>query len=180
MKPTSHLLIALVSGLALAVAATASAKSLSSARLCGPDDCAPLNDTQSVMTILGGGGSQPPPTDRYYRFDVTFDKRVTHSYLYVPSAGLVAAEGPVADVVWYPAGVRARDVLARAARNLDPFAAPAQWPASFADPIFTPSTPATADESRDWAPWTIGALVAIAGAAAFGRRVVSLRLSQGT
>jgi hypothetical protein len=167
---------------AFVVAAAASAKTLTSAQLCGADECAPLNDRQSVMTILGGSGWQPPPTDAYYRFDVTFET-MTHSYLYVPSAGLVAAEGPVGDVVWYPARGDARDMLAQAGRDLEPFAAPAKWPTAFADPIFTHSSPTPSVESRNWTPWLVAAailLVTLAAAAFLARRLVALRLSQET
>jgi hypothetical protein len=180
MKPAVHLLATIMA--ALLVAAPASAKNLTSAQLCGADECAPLNDRQSVMTILGGSGSEPPPTGAYYRFDVTFET-IAHSYLYVPSTGLVAAEGRIGDVVWYPARGDARDMLTQAARELEPLAAPAKWPRSFADPIFTPSSQTPAGESGSWTPWLVAAailVVLLAAAAVFARRIVALRLSQET
>jgi hypothetical protein len=166
---------------ALLAASGASAKELSAAQLCGDDGCVSLSDRSSVSALLGGGGSAPPPPAAYFRLDVGFDPpdggpRYTHSYLYVPSSNLVAAEGPAGDVVWYPA--QSQEMLEQAGRRLQPFAAPAAWPTSFADPLFNPAHPWSVPEaagSREW-PW-LAAVVAllVLGAGAVGARRFRVR-----
>jgi hypothetical protein len=171
---------------ALAAASVASAKNLTVAQACGPDDCAPL-DKQHVMPLLGGSGSEPPPTAAYYRLDFTFSSpdgkvRRSHSHLYVPSRHLVAAGGEIGEVVWFPVTGAALEMLDNATSDLEPFAARAAWPTRIADPVFTPSSPAPAAESRSWPPWFVAAAVIVLAlaAGAIARRFIALRLSQET
>lgn len=169
----------------LALSSGAGAKNMTLAQACGPDECVPLQDRQALTTLLGGGGSQPPSTGPYYRLDFTFEspdgvQRVTHSSLYVPSRQLAATEGPSRDVVWFPVDRAGAGLVARAARDLEPFAAPAVWPTSYGDQVFsrTPEVKASGD-GVGWLPWLV-VVPAIAAAALFARRRLALRLPQGT
>jgi hypothetical protein len=170
----------------LALASGASAKNMTLAHACGPDECVPLQDRQALTTLLGGGGSQPPSTAPYYRLDFTFEspdggQRVTHSSLYVPSRQLAATEGPSRDFVWFPVDRAAAGLMERAARDLEPFAAPSGWPTSYGDPIFsrTPQAKATRD-GANWLPWLVVVPVIAAAVALLARRRLALRLPQGT
>jgi hypothetical protein len=70
--------------------------------------------------------------------------------------------------------------MEQAARDLEPFAAPAAWPTSYRNPIFsrTPQAKASGD-GANWLPWLV-VVPAIAAAALFARRLLALRLPQGT
>lgn len=168
-----------------ALASGASAKNMTLAQACGPDDCVPLQDRHALTTLLGGGGSKPPSTAPYYRLDFTFEspdgaQRVTHSSLYVPSRQLAATEGSSRDVVWFPVDRAAVGLVERAARDVEPFAAPAAWPTSYGDPIISRTLETRAqDEGANWLPWLV-VVPAIAAAALFARRRLALRLPQGT
>jgi hypothetical protein len=164
----------------LALAASAAAKNLTVAQVCGPDDCAPL-DRQSVMPLLGGSGSQSPPPAAYYRLDFTFEtpdgvERRSISHLYVPSAHLVAAGGEVGEVVWFPVKGATLKLLDRATREVEPFGAPAAWPTSIGDPVFTPAgaKAPSAGAGTNWTAWllaTVAFLSALAAASLFARRL---------
>ena|SRR5215210_567926 len=184
MKLTVHLFIALIA--ALALAASASAKELKSAQVCGVDDqCAPLQDRDGTNAITNfTSPSPPPPTAPYYRLDFVYGEAGgpdinAFSHLFVPSKNLVAAGGETAGtIVWFPVSGAALEVIRNAAADLQPYAAPVAWPSSIDDPIFTPTTnpkPSPVGEAaRDWTPWLVGAaaiLLALAAGGLLARRM---------
>jgi hypothetical protein len=165
---------------ALAMASGASAKNMTVAQACGPDDCVRLEDRQAVTTLLGGGGSTPPPTAVYYRLDFTFEspdgaQRVTHSSLYVPLTHLAATEGRTGDVVWFPVDRAAAGLMDRATRDLQPFAAPSAWPTRYADRVFTRTTRTAAGNEAGWTPWLLAG-VAVLLALGLGAFLAQARL----
>jgi hypothetical protein len=178
----AHFLLVLVA--ALALASTAAAKELTTAQACGLDGQCEAMDKDGSMLILSSGGSvsQPPPTTaEYYRVDYVFDSpdgREHHSFshLFVPSTGLVGMGDEVGGVAWFPVYGQALDTLREATRDLEPFSAPAAWPTSIEDPIFTPGrvvSPAP-DSGIDWRPWALAAglvLLALAAGAFLARRL---------
>jgi hypothetical protein len=173
----------LVLATALALASTAAAKELSTAQACGPaDDCAAV-DKDGAMLLLNSGGSvsQPPPTAEYYRLDFVLaepgsNDRNAFSHLFVPSKGLVGFGDETGGVAWFPVYGQALDAVRDATRDLEPFSAPAAWPSSIEDPIFTPGrivSPAP-DSGIDWRPWALATalmLLALAAGALFARRM---------
>jgi hypothetical protein len=170
----------------LALASGASAKNMTLAHACGPDECVPLRERQALTTLLGGGGSQPPSTAPFYRLDFTFEspdgvRRVTHSSLYVPSRQLAATEGPGGDVVWFPVDDAAARLVEQVTRDVESFAAPAAWPTSYGNPIFsrTPQAKASRD-GPNWLPWLVVVPAIAAAFALLARRRLALRLPQGT
>lgn len=175
----AHFLLVLAA--ALALAATASAKEIQTAQACGPDQCGDL-DKDGTMLILNSGGSvsQPPPTAEYYRLDFVFAEPGTpdhnaFSHLFVPSTGLVGFGDETGGVAWFPIYGQALDTIRQATRDVQPFAAPAAWPTSIDDPIFSPgepSSPAPAN-GTNWRPWAVGlglVLLALAVGALLARR----------
>ena len=151
---------------ALVLASGASAKNMTVAQACGPDECVSLQDRQHLTTLLGGGGSPPPPTAAYYRLDFTFESpdgthSVTHSSLYVPSKQLAATEGSRGDVVWFPVDRAAAGLMERATRDLEPFAAPSAWPALYGEGAFNRTT-RRVEGDVSWTPWLAGMAVLLA------------------
>ena len=184
MKLTVHLLIALLA--ALALAASASAKELKSAQVCGlGDQCAPLDDRNGANAITNfTSPSPPPPTAPYYRLEFVYGEpgspdHNAFSHLFVLSKNLVAAGGETpGTIIWFPVSGAALDVIRDAVGDIRPYAAPAAWPKSIDDPIFTPtSNPKPApvnDDGTNWTPWLVGAaaiLLALAAGAFFARRM---------
>jgi hypothetical protein len=161
---------------ALALASGASAKNVTVAQACGPDECVGVQDRQHLTTLLGGGGSMPPPTAAYYRLDFTFESpdgthRVSHSSLYVPSKRLAATEGRSGGVVWFPVDRAATGLMAGATRDLEPFAAPNAWPTRYADRMFSQTTRSADAGEPNWRPWMLaGVAVLLALSAALFAR----------
>jgi hypothetical protein len=176
----AHLLLVLAA--ALALAPTAAAKELQTAQACGPNgDCAAM-DKDGTMLLLNSGGSvtPPPPTAEYYRLYFVFAEpgasdHNAFSHLFVPSKGLVGFGDENGGVAWFPVYGEALDAVRNATRNLEPFAAPAAWPTSIEDPIFSPgepSSPAPAN-GTNWRPWAVGlglVLLALGVGAVLARR----------
>ena len=175
----AHFLLVLAAVLALA--GTASAKELQTAQACGPDQCGGMDDDGSMLILNSGGSvSQPPPTADYYRLDFVFAEpgtpdRHAFSHLYVPSKGLIGFGDENGGVAWFPVYGQALDTIRQATRDVQPFAAPATWPTSIDDPIFTPGTTSSPapEGGTNWQPWALGIallLVALAAGSVFARR----------
>jgi hypothetical protein len=174
----------LVLAAALALTSTAAAKELTTAQACGLDGQCEAMDKDGSMLILSSGGSvsQPPPTtEAYYRVEYVFDspdgsEHHSFSHLFVPSTGLVGMGDEVGGVAWFPVYGHALETLREATRDLQPFSAPAAWPTSIEDPIFTPGRAASPapDTGIDWRPWALAAglvLLALAAGGFLARRM---------
>lgn len=175
---------------ALALAAGAGAKELTSAEACGVDDeCAPIHDLRAAMMILESGGSMSPPPSAapFYRLDFTIDiggpEHHGFSGVYVPSKGLLATGTDESGTVsWYPVYGAAMDVIRQAVRDLEPFPTPAAWPSWIGDPVSRPASEpapppaAVADDRADWTPWLIAAGIALLALSCGGFLARRLRL----
>ena len=151
------LVIAVVAGLALAP--SAGAKNITKAQACGQDECVALQDRQ-VMEILNSGGSvsKPPPTAPYLRLDFTFDgggpNENSFSHLFVPSTGLIGANGETQQaLLWFENDGVITERFRQAIRGLEPFAAPSAWPRNLDPPSRWTKYAPLADDGRNWHPW---------------------------
>ena len=173
----------LAAALVLSLVPVAVAKDLTQAQVCGQSGCAALprnEDGDGLIQLRGSEGrplAPPPESAPYYRLIWEFGRpakdgpSVRFATLYVPAANLVAAPGRQAgSVEWFGASEAVLEKVRTAARNLEPFAAPGQWPSTIeasAPPSSTASIPASG--SREWMAWGLAAAVAIVfiGVAAF-------------
>jgi hypothetical protein len=168
----------------LALAPTAAAKNITMARACGPDECVALPDRQ-VMEILNSGGSvsTPPPTAPYVRLDFTFDgggpDENSLSHLFVPSAGLIGANGETRQaLLWFENDGVITERFRQVIGHLEPFAAPDAWPRNL-DSGWTNYAP-LADEGTNWRPWAFALGVAMIALSVGGLLARRLRLRRLT
>jgi hypothetical protein len=78
-----------------ALATSAAAKEIKSAKVCGPSDCVTVTDREKAILLIGGDGGEPgspPPAASFYTVEVTIDveaeRPVNWTLYYVPSAGM--------------------------------------------------------------------------------------------
>jgi hypothetical protein len=178
------LIAAVLAGLALAP--TAAAKSITMARACGPDECVALADRQ-VMEILNSGGSvsKPPPSAPYVRLDFTFDEggsdENSFSHIFVPSTGLIGANGETQQaLLWFENDGVITERFRRTISRLRPFAAPNAWPRNLDEPSSWTNYAPLADDGTNWRPWAFAlgaAMVVLSLGGLLARRLRLRRLT---
>jgi hypothetical protein len=172
------LVIAVVAGLALAPAAVA--KNITKAQACGPDECVALQDRQ-VMEILNSGGSvsKPPPSAPYLRLDFTFDgggpNENSFSHLFVPSTGLIGANGETQQaLLWFENDGVITERFRQVIRGLEPYPAPNTWPRNLDAPSGWTGYAPLADDAGNWRPWAFAlgtAMIALSIGGLLARRM---------
>jgi hypothetical protein len=168
------LLFAVAATTVFVFATTASAKGLTSLKACGASGCTTITDRDQLRGVPLGGSNQipPPKTAPYYVLEFTVDRGETHFLTYyVPSAHAVAGNGEYPGrLVWFPTD----ESFARIVGDLEPFPAPAHWPAEVKSPGRLPvsaSTTARDDNGRGPLGWLVIVLAVaapVAVAAALG------------
>jgi LPXTG-motif cell wall-anchored protein len=181
-----RLVIAL--SLLLLAPATAGAKGLSNAEVCGTAGCADITDRAGYGIIDGGGGSvDPPAAQPFVEVNVTFrgdaapGEPVPHDTLifqFAPAAGVIRNE----EGVWYEPDAATTVLLRNTASNVSPF--PASKLARLAPEVTAPAAPATtaaasaparAPATDDGTSWLVFAGIAVAALVAAAAVVLTMR-----
>jgi hypothetical protein len=155
---------------ALVGAGSAAAKEVTRALVCGEGECRTVTDRGQLRTLpcCSETTAPAPETAPFYWIDATVrTPRGRHSFglYYVPSARLLAANGPAGSVTWhrvYGAGIGALDTLVG---GIEPFEAPDRWPRMLEAPDDLSSEGATSGR-RVTAATGAGAVVLLAAALA--------------
>ena len=88
MRSLAWLVVLLVS---LALPAAAVAKGLATVSVCGPEECAQVEDRELAARIAGPQETvDPPAAAAYYRMPIAFEGGDGYSTLFVPSEELIA------------------------------------------------------------------------------------------
>jgi hypothetical protein len=182
MKPVVVLVAAVA---ALALAATASAKELTSLKACGESGCTTVTDRDQLRLLPLGGDTQNPPPRRAPFYWLTYtisDGADPFSMYYVPSADVLGANGEVPGrLAWFPVVGSATDAIRDVVADLEPFPAPSAWGFEIKSPGRLPATgrlpvspPAADHGGSGWVLWLLIVLgmsgVAVAGVLITGRR----------
>jgi hypothetical protein len=161
----------LVASLAALVAvAPAAGKEVTRALVCGESGCRTIIDREQLheLPCCSETTTGAPALAPFYWIDATVrTPRGKHSFglYYVPSARLLAANGPSGSVTWhrvYGAGIGALETLVG---GIEPFEAPDRWPATLEAPDGLASAGA-ASGLRVTAAAGAGAVVVLAAALA--------------
>ena len=142
--------------LGLVVPATASAKQITKAEVCGPADCAVVADDRALRAFMDLGPPVPAPKVRapLYEVRVTIsagESSDTWTLVYVPSAQRLGT-GVTRSDDWFDARSPAGVVLARATKALEPF------PDAKLRSVPAASRAATVDASSGF-PWAVPAVL---------------------
>jgi len=184
----------------LALPATASAKGVGSATVCGDDDCTKITaahrDGMPPEELMGTiAETDPPPAAApWFRLRITVRgepgeqmEPFSFTNVWVPSEGLMRARGEAGEPVWMIVSPDVQRTLERAARGLEPFPAArltgldAKPPeAQVSEVVLPPERPAVAASGggSTW-PWIAGGVVLLAltaaGLAVWGPALPGLR-----
>jgi hypothetical protein len=120
-----------------ALAASAAAKEVKSAKVCGPSDCVAVTDREQATLLVGGDGGpgSPPRASSFYTVEVTvtIDEEGgtgTWSFYYVPSSGMTRpAYDPRGDMgpsthAWWAVDGKTAALFANVTEGLEPFPRP--------------------------------------------------------
>jgi hypothetical protein len=157
------LVLAAVAAAVLATAPAAAAKEVKQAQVCGPNDCATVDDEQSRAILLDGGPPRTPPTAApYYDVRLTMaegDEEATWSFAAVPARHAMRAD----DGTWMDMPAEMSALVTKVAAGREPY--PAGELLGWAAPE-SPAQPAAADSSDSplWPEGVVIALLAIGAA----------------
>jgi MYXO-CTERM domain-containing protein len=178
---TRSLLLASAAIVALALAATpAAAKEVRSVTVCGPADCASVDDHERLEALMTGGSPSDPPSkpEPWYRAEIEIggDGGAHESFTInvLPSTGYIRSRDEIGGSVWTEMSAGQQAIYERLTAAMKPFAAsglpgipkrdhspaaPQPEPAPSHEPA--PSQPAEAGSSA--APWLVagGALAVL-------------------
>ena len=156
--------------LLLALPATAAAKEVESAQVCGATQCRDVDDHDLAMGIISSGDPTPPPKDPvgWYRVKVVFsaeNERHTFTLAAVPSTNHMRTYDEVAGrYVWMEMAGEATDAYREVTAGLSPRPASTlrgldqKPPEVIVDEVVEPPAPA-ADEGFPW-EWAAGGTAA--------------------
>jgi hypothetical protein len=160
-------LVLAVALLLAAAPATAAAKEITKAEVCGPDGCSSVGDRASFALLGEGGPPRTPPTAApYYDVRITMDEGgqdATWSYAAVPARHAIRAD----DGTWIEMPAEQSALITKVAAGRKPYPA--------ADLVGTapPPDPKPAPSDTDSPLWPEGAIIVlIAAGAAFVSRGV--------
>jgi hypothetical protein len=144
--------------------ASASAKEVVKAQVCGADDCVSVGRA-IAMDLPDGGPPANPPKEAapFYTAEITMregegGKEFTFTTMFVPSGGLMRGD----DGQWMDAPIQTENAFKRAARGLEPFPAselgplPKPTEAQVSEVVRPPADPAPVDDGNS--TWLIAAL----------------------
>jgi len=151
-----RMLVLAVAAAVLATAPAAAAKEVEQAQVCGPGDCATVDDQQSREILLNGGPPRTPPTAApYYDVRITMvggDEEFTTSFAAVPARHAMRAD----DGTWMQMPAELSALVTKVAAGREPY--PADELVGWAAP--EPAQPAAAGSS-DSPLWPEGVLIAL-------------------
>ena len=159
---------------ALALPALANAKGLTTVRVCGVEHCVTLGDREQAATVTSPQETvlEPPRPEPFYRLDIAIDAgeyRDSYSALFVPSAGLIAAdEGARRALIWYVPRTDALQQLRAAIRGHEAYGAPTAWPDAVAEMPVAEETP---QPFSPYVPWGVAVLLLLGGCALGAHRI---------
>jgi hypothetical protein len=181
-----HPLALALAALAL-LPASASAKEIVKAHVCGADGCVTVGRAIAMDLADGGPPSDPPKAAApFYTAELTMregDKDFTFKTTFVPDGGLMRGD----DGQWMDAPIQTENAFKRAARGLEAFPAgelgplPTPTHAQVVEVVRPPADPAPVSDDGS-STWLIGFL-GLAGAVATCALVVQVRrrrAAQGT
>jgi hypothetical protein len=148
----------------LLLPAPASAKGSAPARACGSEGCIELEGGPDSLIFLDGDARIPAPSPGpYYRLE--YDVPGVGPQYFVAAGNRLAVEtGGGRALQWYALYGSGPESLKPALDDLEPYAAPAEWPRRIA------LEPAPVSGETNWHAWLVaGLLVAGASAVAAGR-----------
>ena len=133
MKALASLLAA--SFLFAALATSAVAKEIKSAKVCGPSDCVTVTDRDQAMVLANSSHpGSPPPAASFYTVEVEVtveaERAVTWTFYYVPSAEMARpANDPAADagpsvLAWSTVPVATSALFRDVTKEIEPFPKP--------------------------------------------------------
>jgi hypothetical protein len=170
MRPRALLLVVLV---VLAVPASAAAKGVGRAVVCGTNGCASVQDEETRFALLGGGRPiDPPRPGPFYRLRIELvegETTRTFRQVYLPSAGAVRGEGENGEPAWTKVDAPVRRTLDRAVGGRTAY--PASRIGAMGATKRTTVAPVVAAPGDDGFPWW---LVAAAGVGALGVAIAAL------
>jgi hypothetical protein len=189
MRPLALFAFAL---LALAVPASASAKGVERADVCGASGCSSVDDEQTRYALLGGGeGIDPPKPGPFYRVRVVMREGETRHRFnedWLPSEHAIRVRGENGEPVWMRVLPETERALERATAGTTPY--PASRIGDMGEPIrptvdsvFCPACRTSSDDGGGF-PWWIAivaggaaALLAVSGRFYSTRRRAAARPS---
>jgi hypothetical protein len=198
MTGSARPILALAFAALVLIPASASAKELESARICGADDCTTVTGAALLSGLLQGGATSGPPEApaAFYtaRLAVAGDHHESWTIAYLPSAGLVRSGGESGRYDWTAARPATADAFARATRGIAPFPASrlrlrAEAPRTRVVEVVPapPDPPPAGAAAGGGFPWTTvgvalgaAALLAVAGRAVRGRGLSGRSRPAGT
>jgi hypothetical protein len=158
--------------LPLALAGSAEAKKLVSAKVCGASECRTVTDREALMALHEGGPpTGPPDASAFYRVDLTGrgdGELFTFPVVIVPEAGLLRGGTEAEGYTWMPVSAQAAREFRRMTSGLAPLPAAklagldARPPEARVDEVVLP--PAEPDAGGGGAPiwpWIVFGLAAL-------------------
>jgi hypothetical protein len=107
-----------------ALAATAAAKEVVAAKVCGASDCRQVKDRDAMLALAEGGTpTDPPAAAPHYRVTLTVrgdGERFTFPVVIVPSSGYLRGGTEAEGYTWMPVSQLARNEYRRITRGIEP------------------------------------------------------------
>jgi hypothetical protein len=136
MATIRGLALTLAATAALVLVASATAKELTRAAICGRHDvCAVIRDPQRLRVVPTGGATSVavPPRQPYYLLTFTIEhggRSEDLGVLYLPESNLLAANGVApGEMVWLPIdNPRSAELMRDAVATIEPHPEPTTWP----------------------------------------------------
>ena len=160
MRSLACLVVLLAS---LVLPAAAAAKGLASVSVCGPAECAQLEDRQLAARVASPQETVDPPAPAaYYRVRIAFEGGDAYSTLFVPGEQLIATNS--GGLLWYVPRTDALRSLQAAVSGLEAHEAPTAWPRWIENAA--PQATQLSTSRFDWI-WPLAAAALMVAVAAF-------------
>jgi hypothetical protein len=181
MRPLALFAFAL---LALAIPASASAKGVERADVCGASGCSRVDDEETRYALLVGGGQiDPPAPGPFYRVRVVMREGETRHRFnedYLPSAGAIRVRGENGEPAWMKVPPETQRALERATAGTTPYPAsrigdmgvPVR---ASVDSVYCPACTSESSGGGNGFPWWIAIAAAAAALLVVSARFYSAR-----